>query len=59
MKILDPLATIDQFDCIVFDMDGTLAQSKSPITEAMARSLEQLLEKKYVAVISGGGWKQF
>lgn len=44
---------------IVFDLDGTLAPSKSAIDEGMARLLDQLLKVMKVAVISGGGWPQF
>lgn len=44
---------------IVFDLDGTLAESKSKIEPATARLLEELLEKKRVAVISGGKFAQF
>lgn len=46
-------------DCIVFDMDGTLAVSKGVISPTMAGLLDRLLEKKIVAVISGGMWEQF
>ncbi|MDQ2832831.1 MAG: HAD-IIB family hydrolase [Acidobacteriota bacterium] len=44
---------------IVFDLDGTLAPSKSAIDQGMARLLDQLLKVVKVAVISGGGWPQF
>jgi phosphomannomutase len=44
---------------IVFDLDGTLAPSKSAIDNGMARLLDQLLNVVKVAVISGGGWPQF
>jgi phosphomannomutase len=44
---------------IVFDLDGTLAPSKSAIDVGMARLLDQLLKVVKVAVISGGGWPQF
>jgi phosphomannomutase len=44
---------------IVFDLDGTLAPSKSAIDYGMARLLDQLLKVGKVAVISGGGWPQF
>jgi phosphomannomutase len=44
---------------IVFDLDGTLAPSKSAIDQGMARLLDQLLKVSKVAVISGGGWPQF
>ena len=49
----------DHDDCIMFDMDGTLALSKSAITPAMATCLNGLLQKKKVAVISGGRFAQF
>jgi phosphomannomutase len=44
---------------IVFDLDGTLAKSKSSLDEEMARLLGELLEVIKVAVISGGAWPQF
>jgi phosphomannomutase len=44
---------------VVFDLDGTLAESKSPIDAEMATLLERLLGVVRVAVISGGGWAQF
>ena len=44
---------------IVFDLDGTLAESKSSLDEEMAGLLDQLLDVAKVAVISGGAWPQF
>jgi len=44
---------------IIFDLDGTLAPSKSSIDEEMHILLERLLEMKKVLVISGGRWSQF
>jgi phosphomannomutase len=44
---------------IVFDLDGTLAESKSPIDADMSRLLHDLLAIVKVAVISGGDWPQF
>lgn len=44
---------------IVFDLDGTLAKSKSPIDEEMSELLNSLLEDHQVAIISGGAWAQF
>ncbi len=44
---------------IAFDLDGTLAQSKSPIGPEMAELLTRLLGIVKVAVISGGAWPQF
>ena len=44
---------------IVFDLDGTLAQSKASLDEEMATLLTDLLGVVQVAVISGGAWPQF
>ena len=44
---------------IVFDLDGTLALSKSAIDDEMASLLGQLLEVEKVAIISGGDYPQF
>src|SRR3989344_2817398 len=44
---------------IVFDLDGTLAESKLDIDEEMAGLIKDLLEKKSVAVIGGGKYALF
>jgi len=44
---------------IVFDLDGTLAESKLPPDAEMAGLLHDLLGIIKVAVISGGDWSQF
>jgi len=44
---------------IVFDLDGTLAPSKSSLDSEMASLLHDLLGVVRVAVISGGAWLQF
>lgn len=44
---------------IIFDLDGTLAESKSAIDNEMAGLLGRLLEVAQVAIISGGDWPQF
>ena len=44
---------------IVFDLDGTLAESKSSLDAEMAALLNELLGIVKVAIISGGGWPQF
>ncbi len=44
---------------IVFDLDGTLAESKSAVDPEMSGLLHDLLVIVKVAVISGGGWPQF
>ncbi|MDR3690152.1 MAG: HAD-IIB family hydrolase [Fimbriimonas sp.] len=44
---------------VVFDLDGTLAESKSPVDAEMHGLLGALLGVARVAVISGGNWPQF
>ena len=44
---------------VVFDLDGTLTASKTDMDEEMAGLIKSLLEKKMVAVISGGKYEQF
>jgi|SRR6185312_1846342 len=44
---------------IVFDLDGTLAESKAALDPEMAKLLSSLLSVVKVAVISGGDWPQF
>jgi HAD superfamily hydrolase (TIGR01484 family) len=44
---------------IVFDLDGTLAKSKSALDAEMSSLLHALLGIVRVAVISGGAWPQF
>jgi phosphomannomutase len=44
---------------IIFDLDGTLAESKSPLDEEMVTLLGRLLEVVKAAIISGGAWPQF
>jgi phosphomannomutase len=43
----------------IFDLDGTLAASKSSLGDEMAGLLHDLLGIMRVAVISGGTWSQF
>jgi hypothetical protein len=44
---------------IIFDLDGTLAESKQPLDKAMGEWIGKLLGVCRVAVISGGAWPQF
>jgi hypothetical protein len=43
----------------IFDLDGTLAESKQALTAEMAELLATLLAKTRVGVISGGALSQF
>ena len=44
---------------IVFDLDGTLAESKAAADKEMAKLFHDLLKVARVAIISGGAWPQF
>ena len=44
---------------ILFDLDDTLAESKSSLDAEMAGQPHELLGAAKVAVISGGDWPQF
>jgi hypothetical protein len=45
--------------CVVFDLDGTLVESKQALKPDMGDRLRRLLRTHDVAVISGGAWPQF
>ncbi|TSA44046.1 HAD-IIB family hydrolase [bacterium] len=47
------------YKLIIFDLDGTLTESKQSLTATMALLVSQLLAKTRVAVISGGALSQF
>ena len=44
---------------IIFDLDGTLTESKQPLTPEMAALLARLLAVTRIAIISGGALPQF
>jgi hypothetical protein len=44
---------------VAFDLDGTLAESKQPVTSQMGGLLATLMEKMPVAVMSGAAFHQF
>lgn len=44
---------------IAFDLDDTLAVTKSPISDRMGQLLVELLDKYDVCIISGGKYEQF
>lgn len=44
---------------IAFDLDDTLAVTKSPISDRMGELLRKLLEKYDICIISGGKYEQF
>lgn len=48
-----------QIRAVVFDLDDTLAPSKSSMDPAMSDALARLLERVEVCIISGGRFEQF
>ena len=44
---------------VIFDLDDTLAPSKSPLDPSMATALVSLLQRVSVCIISGGRFEQF
>lgn len=44
---------------LIFDLDGTLAESKCALTNEMSHTLTRALDKFSIAVISGGAYPQF
>lgn len=44
---------------VAFDLDGTLAPSKSPLPDQVSEALDKLLDHFQVCVISGGKFAQF
>lgn len=44
---------------LIFDLDGTLAESKCSLSHEMAETLENALHSFSIAVISGGNYTQF
>ncbi|WP_446721233.1 HAD-IIB family hydrolase [Luteococcus sp. H101] len=49
----------DDIQIVAFDLDDTLAASKSPLKPAMAEALTDLLATRPVCIISGGRYEQF
>ncbi|MDP9249712.1 MAG: HAD-IIB family hydrolase [bacterium] len=43
---------------LAFDVDGTLTESKTLITESMASLIKELIKKRKVIAIAGGSFKQ-
>ena len=47
------------YNYLAFDLDGTLAPSKSVLQESMSKILKELLQTKKIAVISGASFEQY
>jgi HAD superfamily hydrolase (TIGR01484 family) len=54
-----PLPSITGKKIIVFDLDGTITPSKSPMDEEMASLFSRILDRMMIAVITGGGYERF
>ncbi len=52
------MKSIAHKDLVVFDLDGTLAESKTMIDSEMAVLLNSLLETHHIAIITGGSHNQ-
>lgn len=48
-----------EYALVMFDLDDTLAPSKSPLPDPMAQVMTQLLDRALVCIISGGRFEQF
>lgn len=53
------LRTTHMLKLVIFDLDGTLSESKQPLTGEMAALLARLIAAIHVAIISGGALEQF
>ncbi|MES3032125.1 MAG: HAD-IIB family hydrolase [Patescibacteria group bacterium] len=58
MKTLN-LEKLKEKDLFVFDLDGTLIETKSPMGGEMSKLMTQLLQVKKVAIIGGGKYEIF
>jgi hypothetical protein len=58
-SLLVEVVSFAKVPLVVFDLDGTLAASKSSLDAEMLSLLHELLGVVKVAVISGGAWLQF
>lgn len=52
------MAIVNNIKLVAFDLDGTLARSKTPIEESMANALKNLLKISDVAIVTGGRLEQ-
>lgn len=50
---------MSKYKAVIFDLDGTLAESKQRVSLEMAQLLGILSETHLVAIISGGDWPQY
>ncbi|MGV9673320.1 MULTISPECIES: HAD-IIB family hydrolase [unclassified Gordonia (in: high G+C Gram-positive bacteria)] len=48
-----------EYRLVMFDLDDTLAPSKSPLDDSMVDVMRRLLQRSLVCIISGGRYEQF
>lgn len=58
-QALESAEKLGSKELIVFDFDGTLAKTKTPIDKQMMALLTKLLAVKHVAIIGGGKYEVF
>lgn len=59
-RVADIIASVkSDYALVAFDLDDTLAPSKSPLPEPVAHQLRRLLNLREVCIISGGNIEQF
>lgn len=56
---MEKVETLAGISLVAFDLDDTLAPSKSPLPSPMAHTLCELLDVRDVCIISGGHFSQF
>lgn len=55
---LNNMTDLQKKEIFIFDIDGTLAESKMAISDEMAKNLATLAQNKKIALISGATFKQ-
>ena len=58
-KLESKINLLAEKDVVIFDLDGTLVESKTKLDEEMSFLLCNLLKRKIVAIIGGGDYSQF
>ena len=58
-KLESKINLLKEKNIIIFDLDGTLVESKTKLDKEMSFLLCNLLKKKIIAIIGGGDYSQF
>ena len=54
----DIIKNMKKYDTMIFDLDDTLAETKSPLSEEMGQLVTELSQKINVVIITGGKFEQ-